>query len=145
MRLEKLEESNLKECSNIYIDTFNEEPWNDNWNEETAYKRLKEIFKTPGFLGLVAIEEDEIIGAVLGNLETWFEGYMYNLKELFVMKDRKGKKIGSFLFEGLEKELTKNNVTSLSLFTIKGDLTETFYKRHGCKIDEEIIMMEKNY
>lgn len=143
MKLERLKERHLKECSLKYIDTFNDEPWNDKWDEVTAYKRLEEIFNAPGFVGMVAIEEDMIIAAVLGNLETWFEGYMYNLREMFVMKSEKGKGVGTTLFKGLEEELKNHNVTSITLFTSKGDLTEKFYLKNGCTTESDMIMMGK--
>ena len=143
MRLEKLTEKHLKECANIYIYTFNEPPWNDSWTDVTAYKRLEEIYKTPGFIGMLVMENDQVVAAVLGNLETWFEGYMYNLKEMFVKKTIKGKGTGSFLFSGLEEELKNHEVTSISLFTSRGDLTEKFYLKNGCLTEEDMIMMCK--
>lgn len=143
MKIEKLQEIHLKECSLKYIDTFNDEPWNDKWDEITAYKRLEEIFNTPGFKGMVALENGAVVGAVLGNLETWFEGYMYNLKEMFIMKSEKGKGLGTMLFKGLEEELKNHDVTSITLFTSKGDLTEKFYLKNGCITESDMIMMGK--
>ena len=144
MKITKLNETHLRRCSLIYIETFNAEPWNDKWDEISSYNRLYEIYRTPGFVGLVALEDDKVLGAVLGSLETWFEGYMYNLKEMFVDKNLKGNGIGSILFSHLENELKNKDVTSINLFTSKGDLTERFYLNNGCETEEEMIMMCKN-
>lgn len=143
MKYVKLDKSHLKECASIYIDTFNEEPWNDKWDDKTAYNRLDEIYETPGFIGLVAVDGDKVLAAVFGNLETWFEGYMYNLKEMFVKKSEKGKGLGSSLFSKLEEELKNHEVKSISLFTSKGDLTEKFYLKNGCVTESDMIMMCK--
>jgi len=139
-----LKKEHLEECAKIYVSTFNGPPWHDQWTEEKAYDRLVEIYKTPGFTGFVAVEAGSIYGAVLGNVETWFEGNMYNLKEMFVKEYDKGKGIGSRLLKDLEEELGKDGVTSISLFTSKGDLTEKFDKKNGYKIDAEMVMMCKD-
>ncbi len=143
MKYVKIEESHLRECALIYIETFNDEPWNDKWDSKTAYNRLEEIYKTPGFIGLVALDGDKVLAAVFGNLETWFEGYMYNLKEMFVKKSEKGKGLGSILFKQLEETLKNYEVTSINLFTSKGDLTEKFYLKNGCVTEKDMIMMCK--
>ena len=143
MKIEKLLESHLKECTNIYIDTFNSEPWNDRWNEKTAYKRLVDIYNTPGFYGLVVIEDNEVKAAVLGNLEQWYEGYMYNLKEMFVKNNEKRSGIGSKLMKELEILIKEMDAKYISLLTIKGDLTEKFYLKNGLLTQEDMIMMYK--
>ena len=144
MKIEKLLESHLKECSDIYIETFNSEPWNDNWDSTTSYNRLKDIYNTPGFYGLVVLEDDKIIAAVLGNIEHWYEGKMYNLKEMFVNQSLKRNGIGSSLMEALENSLKAFDVNSITLFTSKGDLTEKFYNKNGYLTFSDMIMMHKN-
>jgi len=143
MNIVRLEKEHITECTRIYIETFNGEPWNDRWTEATAGKRLDDIYNAPGFIGMVAIADDSIKGAVFGNIESWYEGSMYNLKEMFVTKGEKGTGIGSKLFESLEQELKDQGVTSLTLFTSKGDLTEKFYQKNGCMTEEDMVMMGK--
>lgn len=143
MKIEKMKELHLKACSLIYIDTFNAEPWNDRWDSESSYKRLKDIYETPNFYGLVAAEGDEIIGAVFGNLEQWYEGNMYNLKEIFVKQGIKQRGTGGKLMEALEQSLVKMDVKSISLFTMRGELTEKFYEKNGFSIEADMIMMCK--
>lgn len=144
MRIEKLDKKYLKECSRMYVETFNSEPWNDNWNEVTSYKRLKDIYDTPGFLGLAIFDQGQLKGAVLGNIEQWYEGYMYNLKEMFVKQGNKRNGIGSYLIVELEKMAKELGVNSITLFTSRGDLTEKFYIKNGFITEEDMIMMHKN-
>ena len=144
MRIEKLDKIHLKECSEIYRETFNSEPWNDKWNETTSYRRLKDIYSTPGFFGLVAFEGDEIKAAVLGNLEQWYEGYMYNLKEMFVKQEEKRNGMGTKLMIKLEESIKELGAESVTLFTSRGDLTERFYLKNKYFTVEDMIMMYKN-
>ncbi len=143
MEIEFIDEKHLLECAQKYMKTFNSDPWNDNWSEITAYKRLEDIFNTPGFVGLVVIIDGSIMGAVFGSLETWFEGYMYNLKEMFVIDGKKGKGIGSRLFTAIESEISNRGAKYINLFTSKGDLTEKFYIKNGCRTFDGMIMMSK--
>ena len=143
MNIEQLLESHLEECTTIYIDTFNSAPWYDKWDEQTAYKRLLDIYNTPGFCGLVVIEENKIKAAVFGNMEQWYEGYMYNLKEMFVKHDEKRTGIGSKLMKTLENVIKEKGATSMTLFTSKGDSTETFYRMNGLEVEDDMIMMCK--
>lgn len=144
MRIEKLDKKHLKECSRMYAETFNSEPWNDNWNKIKSYKRLKDIYDTPGFLGLGVFDQDQLKGAVLGNIEQWYEGYMYNLKEMFVNQEDKRSGIGSYLIVGLQKISKELGVNSISLFTSRSNLTENFYIKNGFIAEEDMIMMHKN-
>lgn len=144
MRIEKLNESHLKECSIVYIETFNREPWNDNWNEIMSYKRLKDIYDTPGFLGIGVFDHDQLKGAVLGNIEQWYEGCMYNLKEMFVNQGNKRSGIGSYLIVELEKRIKELGVNSITLFTSRSNLTDKFYIKSGFIAEEDMIMMHKN-
>lgn len=140
----EFEEKYLEECTNLYVDTFNAPPWNDHWDYDSVYNRLKDIYQTPGFLGLIAYEEEKIIAAVLGNMEHWYEGKMYNLKEMFVQKDLRGKGIGSQLLNEFNEWLKKKGVTSIWLFTMEGDMTEDFYKKNGYKKIDKMVMMSRD-
>ena len=144
MIIQRLNETHLKACARIYAETFNDAPWHDKWDKESAYDRLNEIYETPRFLGMVAIEDDQVIGAVFGVLETWFKGHMYNLKEMFVMKETKGKGIGTVMMNKLEEELGNYDVHTIALFTSQGDLTEKFYIKNGYVSENDMVMMCKS-
>ena len=60
-----LQLSNLIE---VYMNTFNNSNWNENWEFADTEKRLSDIINTPGFSGLTAIDEDKLVGMVLGNI-----------------------------------------------------------------------------
>lgn len=143
MKVVDFKKSDLEICSKLYVGVFNDAPWHDAWDERSAYNRLSEIYHTPGFSGWIIIEDDQVIGAVLGNLESWYEGYMYNLKEMFIRSDQKGKGIGSMLMKTVEEALRQRDVTSINLFTCRGDMTEHFYSKNGFVVEEDMIMMSK--
>lgn len=142
-RLFKLHESHLLECSKLYIKVFNAEPWNDNWTEEAAFKRLKDIYETPNFEGLVYIDDNKILGAVFGNCEQWYEGKHYNLKEMLVFNEQQGKGIGSLIINSLTSDLKQLGVNTVILFTSKGNKTHNFYIKNGFGELESMAMLAK--
>lgn len=144
MEFFEFNEKYLEECAILYVDTFNGHPWNDHWNYDCAYNRLRDIYHTPGFLGRVACEEGKVIAAVFGSIEHWYEGNVYNLKEMFVQQSLRGKGIGSKLIDVLNEELKEQGIKSIYLFTLEGDLTETFYNRNGYKNIDGMIMMSRD-
>jgi aminoglycoside 6'-N-acetyltransferase I len=139
----KLQESHLFECSKLYVEVFNAEPWNDSWTEESAYKRLKDIYETPNFEGLVYIDDNKITGAVFGNCEQWYEGKHYNLKEMLVFNEQQGKGIGSMIMHRLTSELEQKGVNTVILFTSKGNKTHNFYIKKGFGELESMAMLAK--
>lgn|SRR5690625_876955 len=40
---------NIDECTDIYVEVFNDEPWNDGWQEDDAKERLINIFSNRKF------------------------------------------------------------------------------------------------
>lgn len=142
--IKEFKEKYLKECSKIYPSIFNRNPWNENWTEETAYKRLSEIYNTPNFKGIVCMKNEKIIGGILGNLENWDEGLKYSLKEFFIDISIQGTGLGSRMIKFIEENLKNTNVKSIELYTLKGISTEEFYNKNGYKIDRNIIIMEKS-
>ncbi len=60
-------EENIEECTKLYTNVFNGEPWNDGWEESDAKERLTDIFNNRKFLGIgIYDEEQKLIGFLLG-------------------------------------------------------------------------------
>ena len=66
MEFKLLEENDLIKCTETFIKVFNDEPWNDEWTFPKAQKYLLDFYHTPGFLGILAIENKEVIGFIFG-------------------------------------------------------------------------------
>lgn len=131
----------IHECALLYVETFNSEPWNDEWDFDNAYHRLKDIYNTPGFYGLVAVEDGNIIAAVFGCTEYWYKGKTYDLKEMFVKNGMRGTGVGSKLLGTLHTCLCEKGVNDVHLFTAEGDLTEKFYSKNGYERIDGMVMM----
>lgn len=143
LRYQEITESHLDELAQLYVDTFNAAPWNDEWTFETARKRLQQLLHSEDSFGLCVYQGGQLCGAVLGVLEQYFDGPMYNLHEYWVKNEMRGKGIGSKLFAETEKRLLERGVKNIILFTAKGDATEHFYHKQGMGTDPDMVFMSK--
>lgn len=143
MHFKTVEENDLNTCSNLFLSVFNEEPWNDKWTMEKAEQYLTDFYWTPGFLGVSAIENEEMIGFIFGTRRTWWSGDEFFIHEMCVDTGRQNKGIGKALINHLINELNSNSITAISLLTDRGIPAETFYKRHGFKEIERLVFLSR--
>ena len=140
---EEMTENHLDELAQLYVETFNAEPWNDEWTFETARKRLYMMLHTHVSFGLCVFQEGQMCGAVLGTTEQYFDGLMFEVKEYWVKNELRGKGIGSKLFGEMEKRLQGREVKNIILITAKGNATEHFYHKQGMETAPDMVFMTK--
>lgn len=133
----------LNELSKMYVDTFNSEPWNDKWTIEIAKKRLNQIINTTDFYGLSAYNEGNLWGMILGIMEQFYDGVIFNIKEFCIKNELRGKGLGSELLKELEIQAKEFGVIQIVLSTSKGDYTEHFYHNNGFESYNDLTLMGK--
>ncbi|MBS5886465.1 MAG: GNAT family N-acetyltransferase [Clostridium sp.] len=139
-----VDNSILEELVALFIETFNAEPWNDEWTVATAEKRLSALLNSKEFYGLTAYMNDKLCGFILG----WFEQYCnekeFVIREFAVRNVARGQGIGSKLYNEFEERISKKSIKKITLLTLRGALTEGFYNKNGFQESNSIIQMEKN-
>jgi len=138
-----LEENDLIKCTETFIKVFNDEPWNDEWTFTNAQKYLLDFYNTPGFLGILAIENKEVIGFIFGVHRTWWSGNEFYIHEMCVESQRQNRGIGKSLLDYLIKSLG-NKISNITLLTDRGIPAEEFYKKNGFEEIERLIFLSKN-
>lgn len=139
----ELTREHINEIAEIYVRAFNSEPWNDEWTIESASKRISQMINCEGFDGFVACEGEKILGMILGNHEYYYNGMHFHIKEFCVDLDLRGKGVGAKLIEEFTKRLRVKGIDEIVLFTSRGEGTEGFYKKHGFKSFEGMVIMGK--
>lgn len=143
MKFKLLEENDLMNCTKTFIEVFNDEPWNDKWTYTKAHKYLLDFYHTPGFLGVLAVENEEIIGFILGVNRSWWSGDEYFINEMCISLQHQNKGIGKGLLNYLIKELD-HNISNITLLTDRGIPAEAFYKKNGFEEIERLVFLSKN-
>lgn len=143
MKYEELTRQHLKELVNFYVTSFNAPPWNDEWTEESASKRLSRMLNCEGAYGLVCYEENKMVGMILGNHEYYYTGMHFEIKEFCIDGSFQGKGVGSNLLEVFTKRLQEKGIDEVILLTTRDERTEGFYQRRGFKTAEDMVLMGK--
>lgn len=142
MKIERIESTHLLEkCALLLMEVYNAEPWNDKWNEEKAFEKLLCYFNSPKIFGLIAVEEKNILGCSLGNIEPYYTGDYFYLKEMFVSVKSQRKGFGSQMMASLKEHLEIIGIKSIILFTSKALFPYDFYQKNNFKLMEDMCMM----
>ncbi len=131
----------LGKCASILVEAYNTEPWNDEWTEEKALEKLECFYDSPKFIGFLAYEGDEIKGACIGNIEPYYTGDYYYLKEMFVSPSAQKKGIGKKMMDALKQHLEHLGIRQIVLFTSKDYFPFNFYEKEQFKTMEGMNMM----
>lgn len=121
----------LDRCAEILVEAYNSEPWNDQWTKEVALDKLTIYFNTPKFIGWTASNNGQIIGCCVGNIEPYFTGDYYYLKDMFVLPLSQKRGIGAKLMTTLTQHLDSINVKMIILFTGQQYFPFNFYQKTG--------------
>ena len=144
MTYKNYEEKYLDKMIQIFINSFNAAPWNDKWTPAVVEKRLLQIINTEGYQGLLAFEDDKMVGLILGVEEYTYQGREFVIKELCVDTATKGKGVGTSLLQELETRLQSQGYDKITLMTLKSSATLGFYKKQNYKETPTLVYMEKS-
>ncbi|SDW36960.1 GNAT family N-acetyltransferase [Paenibacillus sp. PDC88] len=144
MELRLFDRNDLLLCVSTFISVFNQEPWNDEWSSDTAYQYLTDFTNTPGFIGVVAVDGEEIIGFIFGATKHWWSGKEFFINEMCVSVQKQKSGVGSALMRFLIEKLESDEVGNITLLTDRGIPAEAFYKKIGFAEIDRLVFLNKN-
>lgn len=132
----------LDACADLYVRVFAEPPWNEVWRPEEARDHLAHTVGTPGFVGLVAVDENErIVGMVTGSCRTNAAGRFALLDDMFVDVPLRSQGIGHRLMDELKQQLKSNGCLGVGLLAQRTSRAAEFYRRYGFQEDPDVRFM----
>jgi len=131
MELSIISSQDVNKLAELFMNTFNSEPWNDNWQLKTATQRIALQVSNPNSIGIKVIENEEIIGFVLGYVTGLPNGKGFFIEDLCVSNCYQNKGIGKMLMNNLENELNKKTIELIITTTAKGFTSHSFYLTNG--------------
>ena len=133
MIIQKATEKNIPSFAKAMALAYSEAPWNEKWTDERAQRRVRAILGNYEGLGLVAVENETIVGGLLGYVDPYAEEDFFFVSEIFVIPEMKKHGVGKKLMTELEKVLAEKGIHVIQLISIEDN--ETFYNKCGLERD----------
>ena len=133
MEYRKVKNDDIKSLANAMAKAYSEEPWNEEWTEEKAVRRVSAIVGNYQAIGIAAVENGGIVGALLGYVDPYASEDFFFVSELFVIPEWKKHGIGKQLLSELEIILKEKDIHVIQLISI--DYNEGFYSKCGLSRD----------
>ena len=131
MIIKKILKSDLKDLARLMVSVYNAPPWNDKWTEETAFESLVTLLEFPTFYGNIIVDEDRIIGAIMGHTRRYATETTYYIDEFFVSEEYRRQGVASNLYKSTIDELKKLGVNGAFFTTLRDTPAYNFYIKMG--------------
>ena len=127
----------------IYAKAFSGDPWNDSWKPEDAVIHVKEILEMKQSYGLEYVENNSVVGFLLGSSMLFHYGRTFEINDLAVDPAYQGKGIAKTLLDRCIEDMKAQGIVGIHLITANEGFLPDFYERHGFGREKEVILMGK--
>ena len=122
----------LGACAQLFVKVFSEWPYEESWSVDQAHHYLDRFRKFDPEHCLVAVEGDDVVGAMFGYCYPWQDRINYYMQELFVEADRRRSGHGRNLVRHLLDRLGEQDA-SVSLIANEATPAAAFYQELGLR------------
>lgn len=143
MKIKEISLNDLEQCSDLLIQAYNGEPWNNNWTTETAKKYLQEFMDSTRFIGFALLNDNNIIGAAFCHERTWWTNDELYIDELYISPNYQNQGCGKQLLQFIEQYIKDNKLAGITLLTNKYMPALKFYNKNEFTNAEHVIFMYK--
>ncbi|MEN8179570.1 MAG: GNAT family N-acetyltransferase [Pseudomonadota bacterium] len=131
MRIERCAIKDIDACASLLAQVYSEPEYGENWNSNDACNYLKRFYTIEPAGCYVALENNEIIGAIFSYSYPWHAETLVYIQELFVLAKHRNKGIAKSLLNSV------GNGKAVRAWLVANENTSAsgFYKKMGFKKD----------
>jgi|GEM_PF-3184295 len=117
--------NNLEECAFLLAQVYSEPEYGEKWDSKDAYNYLERFYKIEPSGCFIAIENNQLVGAIFSYSYPWQSETLVYIQELFVSSSQRNKGIAKSLLQSIgngkamKAWLVANDNTSASGFYTK--------------------------
>lgn len=126
-RLAKIDDKNIEECTNIYIETYSKEPWNEEYNFNVVKNYISRFILRDSNYGWILYDDKNAIGVMLGIIIPTTGLDYFRIEDLCISPDKQRLGYGSEFIKMISNELLSYNVDSILLNTVEDFPSYKFY------------------
>ena len=142
MDIRNISEQDLPACAELFAQVFSQPPWNEPWSQEAALQRLSHFYQSKGFAG-VLLQDHGLLGFALGNIEPFYFGDLFYLREMCVDPMAQNAGNGQRLMHALQETLQQQAVKGIYLTTEHQIAAASFYQKQGFQPSEAMRFYSK--
>jgi len=135
-------QSDIKSVVPLYIGYYNNQEGSC-WNEETATKRIRQVINIDDSYALVMINEEEVIGFVMGFFKQYDDIVGYTLDEIVIAYEHQNKGLGTMLLHELEARVKALGASCIELQAVSDELHERYYGKAGYHNAKNFVLKVK--
>ena len=122
----------LEDCARLFREVFAEPPYRESWSAAQALDYLERFWRFDPEHCLLALDGEEVTGAMFGYCYPWRNRVNYYIQELFVRADRRRSGRGRGLIRHLLDSLGGTRA-SISLIANRTTPAAKFYEELGLR------------
>ena len=142
--IRKYQETDLAACAALYCAAFAGDPWNEQWTQEIAEKRIRELMCSPMSAGYVCEENGRLRGMAIGCSVTYLYGRGLVIHEFCVDPAAQRTGIGSEMLRYVCDTLKAEGYVGIFLNTRRGYPSEKFYLKNGFTRSEDMVSLYRS-
>lgn len=127
MKIQQITENDIEKCAEVFVQTYNQAPWNYKWELKDALRYLTEYYFSPQFTGVILYDNDVFAGAMFAHTKSWWTGSQLYIDELFIAPHSQRKGYGKTLMSHAEQYALENGLGTITLMTHKFMPSMKFY------------------
>ena len=132
MELKVLTVQDREIITELFLDVFTHEPWNDDWSDaEQLRAYIADLTGQHYSLTLGFFDQDRLAALSMGHVKHWHTGTEYIIEEFCVARTMQRKGIGASFMKAIASYLAGRGIRQVFLQTEKDMPAYSFYLHNG--------------